>query len=614
MELIKFYNIIDKELNDIIEENKNLPEIKKHKDINIKKGYASLFWFLDFYGQKTLYKSSITDGQDDSSCDIIFSKTNSQGETLFYVIQSKWIGLKRGKNLFGIDKDEFGKTLTDFTSILQGTKNKGTNENFNRKYEELKAHLENNGKVKFIFFTLAKYNNGITDGLNAFRKNFQPNIELETVALERIRRDYIEFKYKEIKTNNPLEYKYNAEDTTIELDIERFSDTNRDIFEFQGRTKSYILLLSPKTVFNLFGKFKFGLFYKNVRNPLHSSNYNKNIVNTLNKKPDAFWYFNNGVTAITELIPDIGQHAKKIIIHGLQVINGAQTIYSVYQAYLNASEKDRKKMDTDARIMLRLIRSSDEDLNAEITKFTNSQNPLYNRDFFSNDDVQVRLQNASFETNYWYEKRRGEFRLNKKINELGITIISSELIALAYMTFFKQQPVNAIANPNNFFVSKKEDAKGLYEDIFNDATEYKDMLASLLMWKLILQLFGHEETDDITIPEPIMDFLKPCLALSNVVLTKYLVKKLKPQNGLNLSDYIIRTFEKERNVDLFEKVIVYSFKKMQEKLDAKDIIKAQEKIEKLMTNIVFYETIKTEIEETEILIEEIDSINSENKV
>jgi len=122
MELIKFYNIIDKELNGIISENENLPEIKRHKDVNLKKGYASLFWFLDFYGQKPLYKTFITDGHDDSSCDIIFSNKNTQGETFFYVIQSKWVGLKKGKNLSGIDKDEFGKTLIDFTSVLQGTK------------------------------------------------------------------------------------------------------------------------------------------------------------------------------------------------------------------------------------------------------------------------------------------------------------------------------------------------------------------------------------------------------------------------------------------------------------------------------------------------------------
>ena len=615
MELIKFYNIIDKELESIIEINKDLPEIKKHKlkKQNERKGYATLLWFLDFYGQKTLDKTLITDGDDDGSCDIIFSNKNNQGETFFYIIQSKWLGERKAKSSLGINKDEFGKTLTDFSAILQGTKKKGANEKFNRKYEELKVHLENNGKVKFIYFTLAIYNKDITDGVEAFRENYKPNIELETITLERIRRDYIEFKYKEIKTNNPLEYKYNAEDNIIELEIERFQNNHRDIFEFHGRTISYIFLLKPKTIFKLFDKFKFSLFYKNVRNPLHSSNYNKNIVNTLNKKPDAFWYFNNGVTAITELIPKIGQHAKKITIEGLQIINGAQTIYSVYQAYLNASDKDRKKMDTDARIMLRLIRSSDEDLNTEITKFTNLQNPLYNRDFFSNDDIQIKLQNASFETNYWYEKRRGEFRQNDEINKYNIQIATNELVALTYVSFFKQDPVNSIMNSDNFFVSKKEDAKGLYEYIFNDTTKYEDMLASLLMWELIVKLFGQQKDDD-SIAKPVLDFFMPSLALSKIVLKKYLLKRFNHKKELNLTGYIIKQF-KENNKDeinLFLKSVIYSIKKIQRKLDTNDKIKSQEKFRKLMTNIVFYETIKSELEEASFEIQDIDNINLDN--
>lgn len=69
---------------------------------------------------------------------------------------------------------------------------------------------------------------------------------------------------------------------------------------------------------------------------------------------NAFWYFNNGITAITKIIPEVGVHAKKIKLEGLQIINGAQTVYSIYQAYQRAA------MDSDARLTFRWIRSSDE--------------------------------------------------------------------------------------------------------------------------------------------------------------------------------------------------------------------------------------------------------------
>jgi AIPR protein len=108
------------------------------------------------------------------------------------------------------------------------------------------------------------------------------------------------------------------------------------------------------------------LFFKNVRNPIHRSNYNPKIVNTLLEKPNAFWYFNNGLTAITKILPDIGNHAKEIQVAGLQMINGAQTVYSVYQAYEQAKPIQRKAMDTHARLMLRLIGSSDNEFNLQI--------------------------------------------------------------------------------------------------------------------------------------------------------------------------------------------------------------------------------------------------------
>jgi AIPR protein len=145
--------------------------------------------------------------------------------------------------------------------------------------------------------------------------------------------------------------------------------------------------LKPKTVYELFKKYRFGLFFKNVRNPIHRSNYNEKIVETLLKKPNAFWYFNNGITAITKIMPEVGIHAKKIKLEGLQIINGAQTVYSIYQAYQNATRIQRVAMDSDARMTFRLIRSSDEEFNMQITRYTNSQNSMEDRGFLVSDTV-----------------------------------------------------------------------------------------------------------------------------------------------------------------------------------------------------------------------------------
>jgi len=629
MLLKEFYNIIDKEINVLVDKYQDDENIKRHRENKIeqRKAYAFLIWFLEFYGQKLLYKNYITDGTNDFSCDIIFSNTDNQNKTIFYVVQSKWIKLSSNKEIDCIDSDEFGKSLTDFSTILSGNKKNTQNEKFNKKYTELLEHLEKNGLVKFVFFTLAQYNQAIEDTKNSFNKNYAPNISLEIIDITRIRRDYIEFKFKQIFTENPLEYNYNPEDNIIELPIERSDSTDesnehsdkksylnkRDFLEFEGREKAYIFLIKPKTIYDLFEKYKFNLFFKNVRNPIHDSNYNKKIVETLNKKPRSFWYFNNGVTAITRVIPKVGIHAKNLTINGLQIINGAQTVYSVYQAYKNANERDRKIMDSDARITLRLIRSSDEDFNLEITRYTNSQNPLFDRDFVANHEVQQRLQNESFNTKIWYEKRSDEFRL-KEFNPEGldVRIVSNDAMIIAYVAFYLQNPIDVILKQQLFFVSYKENQEGLYEQIFNEKIKYIDILASYYLWELLLKTFGNTIKKSMPIASSVMDTFIPALALSNTTLTKYLKLRFpNPNKDINLSLYIKTAFESDDNEKqmLFIKALRYSFKKIYLKITNDDKIQGKESILKLLTSPIFYQNLRDEIENNGFSLNDVDSQN-----
>ena len=87
-----FYDLLDKELETVVEENSNFELIKRHKKMDEKKAAAFLIWFLKFYApaKSFLYQRHITEGRDDNSCDIIFDLTDVIGRTTFYVVQSKW--------------------------------------------------------------------------------------------------------------------------------------------------------------------------------------------------------------------------------------------------------------------------------------------------------------------------------------------------------------------------------------------------------------------------------------------------------------------------------------------------------------------------------------------
>lgn len=537
-----FYHKIDQELSKIIEVNQ-ASSFFTHKNEKQNKPIALLMWFLDFYGKTQLFSRYITEGKGDSSCDIILDVEDVEDGRVFYVVQSKWNNLKNSAAL--LNATLFKSTLDDFRLVIQGEKGETINKNFNRKYEELLKHAEQNGKVKFVYLTLASYNPEIEDNIKAFEKDFGTSIEI--LDLNRIKRDYIDFNYKKIIPTNPLENeRFPTEE--IELKIEQLN-ISQNYLKIDKPFGAYIFLLRPKTIFELFEKYKFKLFFKNVRNPLISSKVNENIEATLKDEIPYFWYFNNGITALTNYVDDyINPTAKSIKIIGLHVINGAQTVYSIYKSYKEASAINRKIMNRDALLTMRLLIVNSESLSLKITRYTNSQNPMEERDFRANDDIQVRLQQESFQTKYWYEKRRGEFR---DVPE-GVEVITNKDFAIYHLAFNLEKPnetgKSLLSNKDLFFISRQDNKDGLYEDIFlENPISFKMLLAAYLFAKSMVQFFENDNSD---FEPPILQII----TLSKILLKKYLSYKFSDK--LDIIKFILDKYEKEQS--LFIKIIKYT--------------------------------------------------------
>ena len=211
-----FYRIVDSEISGLIKKYKDDKFIKKHRSsLENQKSYALLIWFLDFYARTSSYADFITDGDNDSSCDIIFDKKNNQDQKVFYVVQSKWNNENNSEK--ETNRDEILKALNDFETILRGEKY-NVNEKLRIKLEELDNHLKSNGEVKFIFLTLSQYRGGADENINAFIKN-DDKTKFEVIDINRIRANYIDRKYKGIEPLNPLESYQNPEENNIILEI-----------------------------------------------------------------------------------------------------------------------------------------------------------------------------------------------------------------------------------------------------------------------------------------------------------------------------------------------------------------------------------------------------------
>ena len=600
-----FYDLLDKELETVVEENSNFELIKRHEKMDEKKAAAFLIWFLKFYApaKSFLYQRHITEGREDNSCDIIFDLTDVIGRTTFYVVQSKW---KAKKNIeSAINATEVKASLNDFATLLNDGKTNSKNENFKNKYNELMAHYAKNGTIKFIFMGLSLFNSEVDANIKSFEKRFDGQVKVEILDILKLKRDYIEKRYKQILTNNPLENLYNLEEERITLAIERHDGSPGDYMKLntQTRTRAYVFFLKPKTIFELVENYKHTLFFKNIRNPLAISDINEKIVDTLNNEAASFWYYNNGITAISAIMPEvIGTGAKEIELRGLQIINGAQTVHSIWSVYKNATYLRRDIMDRETIISMRIFESNDTDFNLRVTRFTNSQNEMLSSDFYANDDVQIRLQNAFFNTHYWYQKRRDEF----KETPPNVMSISNEFCAAAYFAYHIQNPVDVLDKRDNFFVSYKEDAQGLYERIFNAQTRFEDVFIAYVLFNRFMMLIKLDKMWQKTdiFETPVFHYL----ALSKTVISKYMV--LKYGETADVDKIIFKAFsdknDKHKTND-FDAIFYFVKHKTNEFIGNMPNRKIEETIIDFLTSFRQYEKVREYIEKLDVSLEEIDS-------
>ena len=472
-----FYDLIDKEIDSLIDLFKGNEYLQK-QDANGKKSFGFLLWFLKTYlpnGELNEFEPFITEGNDDSSCDLIFNNTDQEGRQIYYVVQAKWFKKTNISKANEMTK-EIKACLSDFRLIMSGKKAPSTvNKQFNKQYTKFLEHKKSNGRIKFIFTTLCKGEKDIKEHIAGFVSEL---VSFEPIDLDTLKKNYIELNYKEIKTHNPLETPYIPR---VEFDLNFISSNNIKVPSYLPH-ESYIFLVKPVEIYRLFNHYSFSLFYKNIRNPLPNSLFNKEISNTIKKNPLNFWYFNNGITAITEKIYPFHAENDNVKLKGIQVINGAQTVFSIYESYLYSTDAERVLMNDNALITLRVLKTGGFDFDLSVTKFTNSQNPINDRDFYSNDDVQLKLQSDFLkDTNIWFETRRGEFR--KKLK--GINIVSNEDFAQSYLSYTLQDPFNAKQNRKNIFVSSVTNPEGLYDKIFTSSTNHLEMLISYKIYHYI---------------------------------------------------------------------------------------------------------------------------------
>ncbi|HEB2439593.1 hypothetical protein CN335_12570 [Bacillus thuringiensis] len=153
----------------------------------------------------------------------------------------------------------------------------------------------------------------------------------------------------------------------------------------------------------------FSVLFDNVRGYLGKTKFNSNIFKTLEAEPTKFFMYNNGITMTSkdiEVTPVNGNQKWKIELNDFQVVNGGQTLRTLYD--YKESNFDEEKLNK-ANILVRVFKTgTQEGLTNKIAEFTSSQNAISPVDLKSLDSLQIKIEEILKDSNFLYVRKTGD--------------------------------------------------------------------------------------------------------------------------------------------------------------------------------------------------------------
>lgn len=358
---------------------------------NIEKDeWAFNYWILDklFYEESELIEEKIIDYHD-MGIDAyeIYEDTKE-----IYLIQNKFYSDSTSITAEYVKNDFL---IRGITALENGTY---------KKSEELQA-----------FFTKYKNNSDFVVYLQLFVTNNNRNKEAEDYV-KKFNVDHPHYQAK-IFYLKDIEERYYGEIKQVKKNITvKVESVNKGTI-LNINTESYKLanVINARYVFtpvvSVYRLFRdsiekgYPIFDMNIREYLGNKGVNKNIYLTLLDPEERinFFYYNNGITIICDKMHKFETHpsnnniSASFEIDNPQIVNGCQTVNSIYEALNNLDPCELEEQYKDTFVMLKILEidrdNQDEDiLYRNIVKYNNSQNSIDEKTFVANSSEFRRIQ------------------------------------------------------------------------------------------------------------------------------------------------------------------------------------------------------------------------------
>lgn len=214
------------------------------------------------------------------------------------------------------------------------------------------------------------------------------------------------------------------------------------------------------------GDIRDDLFESNIRHFQGAVDVNKKIKETIENISDKdFWWLNNGITIIAESPNQVG---KKLTIENVQIVNGLQTSYSIFNSHKGDSFDERS-------VLVKVIINNNKEAIDSIIASTNSQNPVSATLLRATELTQRNLEIFFYDKGYFYDRRKNYY---KNLGKPATKIFGIQYTAQAIRSIVFDDPHTARAKPTSLLKDDK-----VYKQIFDQKENYNGYLICCLINK-----------------------------------------------------------------------------------------------------------------------------------
>ncbi|MEK4261603.1 AIPR family protein [Paenibacillus sp. FSL E2-0230] len=314
----------------------------------------------------------VVDGSNDNGIDGIFYDEKMK---ILYIVQSKWISNGTGEPENG-----------DIKKFISGTRDLVNFEFnvFNKKVQNLsnlimKAIGDFNIKIQVVLAYT-----GIN--LSELSKRDFENFENEMNDANDILSTTI---MNQTRLHDSLKIGISGEPINLEIGLKEWGKKEEPLKAYYGQVNGL-------EISEWWNKYDNRLFTKNLRELIGDTEINREIRTTIEKEPNNFWYYNNGITIICKSIVKSalggGDNSfGHFRCEDVSIVNGAQTVGTIGK-FAVLKNKGGKLENLFVQVRIISLENTDEEFGKNITKNNNKQNKIENRDFVALDPEQSRIQ------------------------------------------------------------------------------------------------------------------------------------------------------------------------------------------------------------------------------